>query len=193
MHVTCCAACNIFSLRDKLHKNCSKAFRNKQFLYIPVAKESSSPVLLKLVLQGLAADWQVDTDILTLDLQQHVTNGDQCIQNTDNHRVPTPETRTRISPLPPKTSLASTSQARTTTPSPDMAMVSNICDSSAEGLSHLASNRGSVSGNLLKNQRISIRNVQKLLEGTVFIIFHVLSFTYCFFIVECDSKNLLVE
>ncbi|XP_031558056.1 uncharacterized protein LOC116294568 isoform X2 [Actinia tenebrosa] len=131
-----------------------------------VAKESSSPVLLKLVLQGLAADWQVDTEILTSDLQQHVTSGDQYIQNTDNHRVPTPETRTRISPLPPKTSVASTSQARTASPSPDMAMVSNICDLGVEGVSHLASKRGSVSGKhpLLKNQRISMRNVQKLLE-----------------------------
>lgn len=34
-----------------------------------VAKDSSNPVFLKLVLQGLAADWKVDKDLLVANLR----------------------------------------------------------------------------------------------------------------------------
>ena len=38
------------------------------YLFI-VAKDSSNPVFLKLVLQGLAADWKVDKDLLVANLK----------------------------------------------------------------------------------------------------------------------------
>ena len=38
------------------------------YLFI-VAKDSSNPVFLKLVLQGLAADWNVDKDLLVANLK----------------------------------------------------------------------------------------------------------------------------
>ena len=39
---------------------------------LTVAKDSSNPVFLKLVLQGLSADWKVDKDLLTTNLSRSV-------------------------------------------------------------------------------------------------------------------------
>jgi len=113
-----------------------------------VAKECSSPVLLKLVLQGLVADWQVDTEILMCDLQSRVaTSG----EHTDICRVPTPESRHRVSPAPPVTSRVSP-----ISPSPDSDHHSSQDRPSSQSSVHLP---------LHKQQRISIRNVQKLFDG----------------------------
>ncbi|XP_048576620.1 uncharacterized protein LOC5501449 isoform X2 [Nematostella vectensis] len=133
---------------------------------ILVAKDSSSPVLLKLVLQGLAAEWEVDEELLLQHLDADHTR--------DSH-----STTPRVSPVQERYRGVSSAAASTPSPPPDTALScsgdstsltldrggSPLVADGGEGVNHGWNSHRRPSSQLgsSKHQRISIRAVSKLL------------------------------
>ena len=148
-----------------------------------VAKDSSNPVLLKLVLQGIASDWQIDQELLTRKIEvtsrpghgtfTENTEGPDLLRETGTkHEQQCGETTWSSNPSPD----VQAHPLSTPSPTPDLFPVSPGSLGSCGGICRSTSPRGtpdlqnpasavSASWPSQKPARISIRQVAKLAAG----------------------------